>query len=276
MSTADFKTIPEELLFAAEAARSHLATQGYDVEVEGRHLGFPLTPALICKRGHQTLIVEVASSLDEKRVGRWIKYARSQTKDTRLSIVIRPQETIASRAMTFAAKQNIGLCVYDDDTLTEVRQPADLAVQIDLPELDDLPEVIRPILAPAFMKFAQQDWRDGLSDAYQAAEDHSREYLKTEIDAGRVTIVVRRSRRNVTLTAQDVNGMTLGQLKDSFGLISNQTHKEAIIHGTLETLNKIRPKLAHHKHSDATETALRASVGNHMYTVITCLEEIFK
>ena len=274
MTGVEFKTIPEELLFAAEAAKDHFLDSGYGVEIEGRHIGFPLTPALVCTRGHETLIVEVSSVLDERRVVRWIKYCRSQTRDTRFSLVIRATEAIPMKAVRFAASNMIGLCTYNDEELMEVRPHTDLAVHVDLPDLIDLPDAIRPLLAPAFAKFAQQDWRDGLSDAYQAAEHQARDYLKTEISGGRVKIVVTRKKQPYVLQQSDIDGMTLGALKDAFGKIQNQNHKDAVIYSTLQLLNKTRPKLAHHKKSAAAEAEIRQSAGNHMYTVITCLEEI--
>jgi hypothetical protein len=274
MIETDFKTVPDELLLAAEAARSHFLNQGYEVVVEGREIAFPLTPALVCTRGHETLIVEVASSLDEKKAMRWIRYCRSQTTDTRFSTVIRATDSLTAKSMSFASKERMGLFMHDDDSLVEVRSASDLALHVDLPELSDLSPSLRPILAPAFAKFAQQDWRDGLSDAYQAAEDKARDYLKAEIDSGRVNITVTKNKKPYVYLSSDINGMTLGQLKNAFSKIPNQNYRDSLIHSILDRLNTIRPQLAHHKKTAAAEAKIRQSAGNHMYTVVTCLEEL--
>jgi len=158
--------------------------------------------------------------------------------------------------------------------LMVIRPPTDLAVHVELPELRDLPKSVRPLLAPAFRKVQENDWRDGLNHAYSEVEQHAREYLKQAIDAGHTIVTKRRRNQTVNLTSQEVDAMTLGQLKDAFALIQNQTHKDAVIGTTLAMINKTRVGLAHRRRSKAVEAELRLQVGQNMYAAITCLEEL--
>ena len=89
MPAVDFKTVADELLHVAADAETSFRNQGYIVALETKEIGFPFTPTLLCRRGHETVIVEVSSALDKGRTDRWIKYSRSQTVDTRFCAVLR-------------------------------------------------------------------------------------------------------------------------------------------------------------------------------------------
>jgi hypothetical protein len=274
MAADDFKTIPDELLHVAADAETHFRNQGYVVSIEDREIGFPFTPALVCRRGHEMVIVEVSSNLDQKRTDRWLRYCRSRTSDSRFCAVLRSLSGVNQQTMNFAVDNRLGLCVHDDKILLEVRAPADLAVQIALPELIDLNPAVRPLLAPAFQKVREGDWRDGLGHAYLEVEQHARDYLRDGINAGR--IVATRQRRNqlVPYTAADIERMTLGQLKNAYTGIQNQTHKDALIGTTLAMIHETRDGLAHGRRTAAVEAQLRAQVGQNMYAAITCLDEL--
>lgn len=274
MPVDDFKTVPEELLHVASDAETHFTNEGFEVTLETREIGFPFTPTLVCRRGHETVIVEVSSSLDIVRTERWVRYCKSQTVDTRYCAIIRSQSGVDQLTMDFVVRNWLGLCVHNDQELMVIRPPTDLAVHVALPEIRDLPRAVRPLLAPAFRKVQENDWRDGLNHAYSEVEQLAREYLKQGIDSGRTIVTMRRSRRMINLTSADVDTMTLGQLKDAFALIQNQTHKDAVIGTTLAMINKTRVGLAHRRRSQAVEAELRLQVGQNMYAAITCLEEL--
>jgi hypothetical protein len=176
--------------------------------------------------------------------------------------------------MNFAVDNRVGLCVHDDQMLRELRAPADLAVQISLPELTDLKDTVRPLLAPAFQKVREGDWRDGLGHAYLEVEQNARDYLVQGINSGRIVATVRRRKQSVPLGAAEVERMTLGQLKNAFQGIQNQTYKEALIGTTLAMIHETRDGLAHGRRTARVEEKLRAQVGQNMYAVITCLEEL--
>jgi hypothetical protein len=274
MPADDFRTVPDELLHVAADTEVYFQSHGYDVVIETREIGFPFAPTLVCRRGHETVIVEISSVLDQRRTERWIRYCKSQIADTRFCAVLRSEGDVAQQTLSFVIENRLGLCIHNDKQLTEVRAAADLAVHVALPEVADLTKPLRPILAPAFRKVRENDWRDGLFDAYSEVEQHAREYLKEGIDSGRVIVMVKRRKQIVPLTAADVDGMTLGQLKNAFMSIQNQTHKDARIGACLAMIHKARNGLAHKRRSHVVEAELRQQVGQHMYAAITCLEEL--
>ena len=274
MAIDDFKTVPDELLHVAAEAEEHYAQEGYDVSIEARDIGFPVTPTLVCRAGHETVIVEVSSSLDTRRCDRWIRFCRSMTTDTRFCLVIRTREAVDHLTMQYAIDNRVGLCVHNDERLMEVRPALDLALHIALPDLQDLKPAVRKLLAPTFRKINAGDWRDGLSDAYLEVEELAREYLKTHITSGRVVINVTIKKVTRQLTPDDIEAMTLGQLKDAFAKIQNQTAKDARIASTLALINKTRVGLAHRRRRNAVEAELRLQVGQHMYAVINCLDDL--
>jgi len=274
MPVGDFKTVGDELLHVAGDTETLFANEGYTVALETKEIGFPFTPTLVCRRGHQTVIVEISSSLDRDHTERWIRYCKSQTADTRFCAVVRSQTGVDQHTMRFAVEKGLGLYVHDDQQLMEVRAPVDLAVHIALPEIVDLATPLRPLLAPAFQKVKGGDWRDGLNEAYLEVEQLAREYLKDGISSGRIVIVTKKRKKTINLAIDAVDKMTLGELKNSFSLIQNQNYKDAIIGSTLAMINKTRIGLAHKRHSKAVEAELRLQVGQNMYAVITCLEEL--
>lgn len=274
MPANDFNTVPEELLHVAADSETRFRNEGYNVEIEKREIGFPFTPTLLCKRGHETVIVEVSSSIDRLRTERWIRYAKSQVSDTRLCLFVRMHGNIDQNTLAYVHETRLGLCIHNDVTIIEMRAPTDLAVHVQLPDITDLSPALRPLLAPAFRKVRENDWRDGLNDAYGEVEQLAREYLKTGINSGRIAIIMGRRNNPRPLTVADVDQMTLGQLKDAFGRISIQTYKDSVIGTTLAMINQTRIGLAHRRRSATTEANLRQNVGQHMYAAITCLEEL--
>lgn len=275
MAIDDFRTIPDELLHVAADAHNHFLEQGYDVVIEKREVGFPYMPALTCRRLHETLIVEVSSSLDEERTDMWLRYCKSQTSDSRFCAVLRSKEDLPQHTVNFAVDNRFGLLVHNDERLMELRPAADLAVHVALPEVKRLQARVRPLLAPAFQKVRDGDWRDGLNHAYLEVEQHARDYLRGGIAAGRITAFrTRRSGALDLILAAEVDRMTLGQLKNAFNSIQNQTHRDALIATTLAMILETRNGLAHGRRARAVEERLRAEVGQNMYAVITCLEEL--
>jgi hypothetical protein len=270
----DFKTIPDELLHVAADAESHFENEGYAVDLEKREIGFPFTPAIVCRRGHETVIVEVYSSLDRQHADRWIRYCKSQTVDTRFCAFVRSTAPLDQSDIAYAHEMRMGLRVHNDTSHIEVRPPLDLGVHVALPNLRDLPTRLRPLLGGAFKKINENDWRDGLNEAYAEVEQHARDYLKAGIASGRIIIARTRNRVVGVVTVEDAEKMTLGEMKNAFGNIQNQNHKDSVIGGTLAMINQTRVGLAHKRRAAAVEAALRLQVGQHMYAVITCLEEL--
>ena len=273
MPAADFKTIPDELLHVAEAAEVYFGDQGFDIQIERREIGFPAVPALLCRRGHELVIVEIFSALDVSHVDRWIRYCRSQVADTRYCMILRSHGNVSPRTVTYAADNRLGLGLHDDHQLTMIRQAPDLAVHLALPELKSLAKPLRAVLAPAFQKILEGDWRDGLGDACLAVEQRARDYLKAGIDSERI-IIVRGKKNPKQLTPDDVEDMSLGQLKVAFSQIQSQNHQDSLIGATLSLINKPRVGLAHKRKYAKVEAELRQQIGQSMHAIIACLEEM--
>jgi len=274
MAGPDFKTIPDELIHVALDVYEHFQNDGHEVSVEVNEIGFPSTPAMICRRNHTTAIIEVASQIDWVRFRRWVNFAKSMTTDTRFCIALRSKSGVDPEAMQFSVETLTGLLIHDDDVLTVVREPADLAVHAVLPDLKDLKKSVRPILAGAFKKFNGGDWRDGLFEAYAEVEQRARDYLVDNVDNGRSVVEVSSKSGTKILTGADIDKMTLGKLKDTFNFIKFPTHKDARIGQTLALINRTRIGLAHKRSKVEVETEVRAHVGHHIHAVITCLEDL--
>jgi hypothetical protein len=269
---AEFKTVPDELLHVADAIVEHLDHAGYELRIEITDLGFPFTPLVTGVRNHETLIVELSTLLDEARISRWVKFCRSQSADTRLCLVLGHEEAHKEKVTAFCHNNRIGLFSFHDGQVVEFRQPVDLAVNIDLPDLKDIKPKLRPLLANAFKKISNGEWRDGLGDIYLAIEEKAREYLVQGIDRTRITSVV----KGKIVTIEKVERMTLGQLSVAFANIQNQNQQDSLISSTLEMINPTRVALTHKRSQQTAEEAIRRDVGKHVYAAINCLEEILK
>lgn len=273
MAGPNFLSIAEELLDVANAAFEYFKAQQYTVKVEHREVAFPRVPTLVCRRGHETLIVEVASSLDIKAHDHWLGYGRSCTKDTRLAVVIRSSPGLDQKGAEFAVANKVGVYTFSD-AVSEILSPGDLAMNVHLPELSSLPPVVRKQMAPVFKKWSS-DWRDALDDACQTVEVEARKYLKTAVKSQRVIILDDKGRPK-SYTDVQIGRMTLGQLSGVFDRISNKTAKDSFIANTLPTINPERVGLAHKKPSAKVETRLRKNAGSHMWAITNCLVEMSK
>jgi len=274
MASPDFKTIPDELLHVAFDVFEHFDNDGHIVAVEANEMGFPSTPAMVCRRNHTTTIIEIASQIDGVRFRRWVNFAKSQTTDTRFCIVLRSKNGIDPESMRFSVDSQTGLIVHDDDSLTVIREPADLAVHAVLPDLKDLKKSVRPILAGAFKKFRGDDWRDGLFEAYAEVEQHARDYLADNVRSGRTVVEKPGKSGPKIVTDVEIEKMPLGALKDTFPYIKVPTHKDTRIGQTLALINKTRVGLAHKRRKVEVEAEVRAHVGQHIHAVVACLEDL--
>lgn len=271
----EFLTISDELLPVAETAFEHFRLRGYDVLVEERQLAFPFTPALVCARGHETHIVEIVSRMDSARLRRWKTFGASQLSDTRITFVAPNVEALGVDGVLEIRQANLGILVGLNGHLVEIAAPADLAVRVALPELNDLPPELWPLLGPAYDRFQRGEWRDGLAEACQAVEAHARRYLADGVRQGRVVVLDDRGRvRN--LTEQQVGRMTLGQLSVAFRGIQNRNHADSVISNILPAINPERVGLAHHRDDPEVEGQLRQNAGNHMHAIIACLEDLVR
>lgn len=273
MTSPSFLTISDDLIHVANDAFAHFTDSGFNLEIEPTDLGFPTTPALVCRRGHERVVVEIISGFDKTRLKRWVDYCKSQTEDSRFCVIAFRPSDVENKLIEFCSTHSVGLIVHDNEKLMPMRAPVDLAVHAALPELSDLKASVRPILAPAYQKFADGDWRDGLYAAYSEVEEMARENLIAEIDSGKSIYRTYRGKQ-VEVTSKEAGKMTLGQLAIAYGNISKPTHKDARIHQTLSLINETRVGLAHKRKKAEVEKKVRTEAGMHIHAVTNCLEEL--
>lgn len=267
-----FKTIADELLAHAEVVADHFENHGLTVRVEQSELGFPYTPTFLCKRHATTIIVELDSQLRRERLEAWIRYCKSCGKDTRLGICLPSTMAVPAGEVASLRQKGIGLYAAFDDRLDESIAPADLALNVQLPEANTLAPGIRQVLGTAYEQFQRTQWREGFEDACQGLETEARRYLKKWTRTGRIKIL--RKKGPVTLTNAQIDRMTMGQLAEAFRDIQAQNQADNVIGRALATINRDRVGVVHHKRKKVTERRLRANVGQHMWTIIAAMKEL--
>jgi len=268
-----FLTVPDELLYHAENAADYFEARGYTVTPEHHDLGFPYAPTLYCERPPTTLFVEVDSAIRKDRTNAWVGYTRSCSGDTRIALAMPTENPRATTDEAWLRTAGVGLYLCNAGPVQESIPPRDMSLNAQLPELASLPPEIRRILGPVYEQFERAQWRDGFKSACQAVESLAREYLKQSIRAGRIAFVTAAGRPR-PLTEQQIDGMTLGQLGQTFGQIQNQNYSDSAIGSVLRLINKDRVNITHHSTRPETEAALRQNVGQHMYRVIAALKEL--
>ena len=133
MAPSTFQTISDELLEYAEAALTAFRKRGYTVAREQAELGFPYTPAMLCKRDRTTIIVDVVASISATRVASWVAYTKSSGKDTRFAICLPDSVARHSAAEDLLRTQGVGLYSAGPTALTEIIAPSDLALAVPSP-----------------------------------------------------------------------------------------------------------------------------------------------
>jgi len=188
-----------------------------------------------------------------------------------------PNEPGASQAdMEYGAAHKIGIyTVSVAGKVTELRAPVDLGIRVDLPELQTLPVPVRKLVAPAYRKFEQGDWRDGFADACLAFEQESRKYLKSRSAKPGVSIL-KKNGKPISQRAKQIDKATLGRLGHFFLGVSTPNSIDSMLAKTIPIINKERNPVTHKRRSVATEKRLRARTGKTMYTILNCLIDLAK
>jgi hypothetical protein len=266
-----FKTIADELLAHAEVVADHFENHGFTVRVERSELGFPYTPTFLCKRHATTIIVEMDSQLRKEKLEAWVRYCRSCGRDTRLAVCLPSVIAVPAEEVAAFRQEGIGLYSAFDDRLDEQVAPADLALNVQLPEMITLSPGIRLVLGAAYEQFQRTQWREGFEEACQALETEARRYLKKWTRTGRIKIL--RKSGPVALTNAQIDKMTMGALAKTYRNIQAQNHADNVIGQALATINRDRVGVAHHKRKKVTERRLRTNVGQHMWTIVAAMKE---
>jgi hypothetical protein len=271
MPTRVFKTLPDPLLAPADAVADDFQARGYRVQVERAELGYPFTPTLVCSRGKiTTIIVEVDSEIRSEKLEDWVRYARSTSKDTRVAICLPPTANVTPQQLATLQGRGIGFYLALADRVVEQVGPADLGLNVALPELKSLPQAMRELLGDAYEQFAHTHWREGFEEACKVLETQACRYLNRWSRTGR--IMVSRKKGPIVLTAKQINRMTMGDLASEFGKIQNQNHADSMIGRALTRINKDRVNVVHKKKKTTTEKRLRQNVGQHMWTIVAALK----
>ncbi len=268
-----FRTVSDDLLEHAEAVALDFELRGYRVRAEHRDPGFPYTPTLVSTRARTTVIADIVAEVDLGRVNTWVNYARSTGRDTRLSVCVSAQAQITQADETALQDRGVGLYISEPGRVIERLAPQDLALNVTLPELAALPPRVREWLGPVYEQFGRAQWREGFGDACQVLETEARRYLKRGIQRKRISL--RTKTGNIrTLTAAQIDKLTMGQLAEAFSQIQSKTQADSVIGQVLARVNKDRVGVTHHKGKAVTETRLRRNVGQHMWCVVGGLKEL--
>jgi hypothetical protein len=273
MPKRTFKNVPVDILEYAESAVLDFETRGYTVSKEKENLGYPYTPTFLAKRHSTNIIVECFSKILEDRIKSWVAYARSSGQDTRVVICLPPTGKVSGKEEQFLRNSGVGLyTVAKNSTVTEKIPPIDLALNIQLPELESLSQEMRKLLGPSYDQFKASHWREGFEDACQALENKAREYFKKGCQTGRIQLLKKGSA--YIPTNKEVGRWPMGELSKRFAKIISQNHADRVIEIALTKINKDRIAVVHYKRHGVTENRLRKNVGQHMWTIIAALKEL--
>lgn len=265
-----FLTVPSELIEHAEAVAQHFRDHGYRVGVEQFRLEYPFTPTLVGTRRGTTIVVEVDRQPPLRKLAEWARYAASCTRDTRVAVCV-PDSAIGGEIVPRLQEMRVGLYVAGD-AVREVLPPRDLAVNLQPPDLQALPRRIRQLLGPVYEQLARSQWREAFEEACQVVEVEARRYLKKGNATGRIVVVAQGGIR--TLSAGNIDRMTLGQLAIAFANIQTPNRNDTVVAQALAAINPDRVGVAHHKNRKATESRLRRNVGRNFYVIVAALKAL--
>jgi hypothetical protein len=273
MAPHRYQTVADELLEYAEVIATHFQNLGFKVYRERAQVGFPYTPTHLCKRGKiTTMVIELGSEIKLKRMEDWVRFGKSSGTEMRVGLCLPSTVNVTPDALESLRERGIGLYAAYSNRLVERIAPADLGLNLALPELGDFSAGIRELLGPAYEQFGRAQWRDGFEGACQALEDEARRYLKRWSHTGRIKIL--RKKGAVTLSDREINRLTMGGLAAAFAAIQAQNHADSVIAHALTRINKDRIGVVHFRARTATERRLRVNVGQHMWVILAALKEM--
>ena len=270
-----FDTVPIELVEHAVIAYRYFNARGYSIQIEPTEVHFERCPAMLLKRNHTKVVIEVCLKIDIPALRGWVSLGQSLTEDFRVAICV--PKSVAS-AKNFAKCQSeckelkVGIYVSENASLKEWVSPGDLNINVVLPPLEELQKNTQKALGSTYEQFERSQWREGFEDACKALEQKIRPYLSRAIKSNLLTIVENGKAKNPT--AGKVAKMTLGQLGHAFQNARPVTAMVAQISKTLDLINKDRVGVAHKINKAQTEKSLRKNVGRHMHAIVRTLEKL--
>jgi len=270
-----FLTVPDELLEHAEALAQYFNAHGYRIRIEPNELEFPSTPTLLSRRAGTTVILEVHTRPDADRVAEWAKYGASCSSDTRVALCI-PHDARYSSA-DFAGLKDLGAGLYiaAPAGVIEHLAPRDLSVAVKLPDIRTLPRKVQKAMGSTYEQFERGQWREAFEEACQTLEREARRYLNEGTRTGRILVVDAKGKAR-TLTAGQIDKLTLGQLALKFSGIQKANADDVVVAQALKRVNPDRVGVAHHKVKRSTERRLRSNVGVLFYVMIKALRVLMR
>lgn len=277
MPGISYRTISEELIEHAEVFRKAFKHRGYSVGIEPSILGAPATPTLRCTRSPTTMYIDVVARIDKTRALSWWQFCSSCSTDTRYAVAyvesVKPLGIPRTSLEQVLTKLRIGLWILRaDGSLVERIAPHDLALGVELPALRTMPTKLRKSLATAYEAFEDSDWRGGFRESCDVIEKEARSYLWRGIRQERIHLVSDAGTPR-SMTAGQVDRLTLGGLVKAFAQIRAPNQRDALIGKTLASINPDRI-LATHKGKRGAEKRLRTNVGRQMHVIIQGLREL--
>ena len=76
------------------------------------------------------------------------------------------------------------------------------------------------------------------------------------------------------LSASQINGLTIGGLRDCFRKILAPTLLDSTIEEALAKVNPDRIERVHRRRAKRTETRLRSNVGKHMWLIVNVMKKM--
>lgn len=259
------ETVADELLPCAYAVHEFLRNHGYRVKCEIADAAAPFTPTFTAARTSTTLHIEVCGLVDLSRIKEWVAYAKSTGADTRVALCMPDPANVSPHHDAELRRLGVGL-YKTGANVSEVIAPVDLALNLELPPIASLPRKGKELLGPAYEKFRKGEWREGFEEACNAFEEEARRYLKRWSATGRIKVNGKHGPEQ--LTASEINGLSMGGLKDRFKKILSPTLVDSTIEQALSKVNPDRIERVHRRRSKRTEARLRKNVGKHMWLIV--------
>jgi hypothetical protein len=269
----EFRTVPEELLGVASAAGKWLSSRGYSVTPEQGETAYPFTPTLYGTRKQTTGIVEVDDQAYLDNMREWVAFGRSRTSDTRVWCAIGEDASHSARTDARLSELGVGLLLITDGKAQEAIAARDLAVNLELPNIESLSSSLQAALGPVYEHFDRSEWRECFEEACHALEEAARRHLWDGIQAGRI-LVLTKAGQPEKLTEAKIDKMTMGALSFRFEQILQQSRSDRIIGDALKEIKPHRNRVVHHKTKTSTEESLRREVGSKIWLIFGALKKI--
>ena len=259
MKRSDFTATPEEIIGDAITYGLHLKKAGY-----------PRTPIFSARRGQETILFEIMTKIDFKKIEKWVLYAKCCESDTRIQIGV-PDGCALSQAQIEKLKERkIGIFIISNGEPLELVVPVDLSLHIELPELSSK---LRPLFGGAYGKIKGGDLLDGFFAACIEFEKLAKKYLIRQMKSRNIKVM---KSKNTLHTARTIAQLPMGGLAIAFSNIDNPIGRDNTILRTLEFINEDRITAAHDRTDPKRLKHLRNNCAKNMLLIVDASQECLK